>query len=782
MFVGIARFSVRFRWLIVAVWIAGTVISARALPSLGSQVDNNNSAFLPRSAPSQQAARLAQPLIGPVNHSQITVVAVTSGTSLSSNDQAAMEQAAVQLQKVPTVPDGGVRFLGLSPNHRAVQILVTSTTPPFSVGQDKTLIDNLHGALHKVSYPPGLQVHLAGQVATNVANQQQSNRQGNQVQLASILLIIVLLLIIFRSVLAPLLTLLPAVLVLVLSSFLIGGLASAGALKISFFTQVLLIVLLLGAGTDYGLFLVFRVREELLAGREPHDAVVRSVQRVGESIAASAATVIVALLTLILADFGLYHDLGLPLALGIAVMVLSGLTLLPALLSIFGRAVFWPSKTLPRPHAEGTWGRIAGRLIRRPAITLSIGVVVLGIFALLALGFKPGGFGGEVNAPAGSDAAKGNAAVAQNFPQSNRNPTFVVMRFPRSVWQDTNQLEVATRGLTNTRSFTTITGPLNPSGQELTTQELSALYNELHRYGSAQQLVTKAPVPPAGSGISTDDYDTYLSTARYISADGETVQWQTGLRAGSPDSTSALHAVPGIRTQVTAVAKSSGATANGIAGEAPAIYDVSHISGQDVSRIVPIAILAIGIVLALVLRSLVAPLYLILSVLLSYFASLGLAVLIFMNIGGEGGITFLLPFLMFIFLLALGEDYNILVMTRIREEARRPPLRQAVVRAIGATGPTVTSAGLVLAGTFAVLAIVGGSQQGSSQVRAIGVGLAVGILLDTFVVRTVLVPSTVELLGRWNWWPASLDRRRSARSTGSAAPDQSGSAPRDQRQ
>ena len=205
-----------------------------------------------------------------------------------------------------------------------------------------------------------------------------------------------------------------------------------------------------------------------------------------------------------------------------------------------------------------------------------------------------------------------------------------------------------------------------------------------------------------------------------------------------------------------------------MAGEAPAIYDVSNISGGDLRHIIPIAVLAIGLVLVLVLRSLIAPLYLIVSVVLSYLASLGLSVLFFMKLGGEQGIVFLLPFLMFIFLLALGEDYNILVMTRIREEAGRLPLREAVIRAVGATGPTVTSAGLVLAGTFGVLAVVGGKGTGGSQVREIGIGLAVGILLDTFVVRTVLVPSTVSLLGRWNWWPSPLGRRVASASDGSA--------------
>jgi RND superfamily putative drug exporter len=168
-------------------------------------------------------------------------------------------------------------------------------------------------------------------------------------------------------------------------------------------------------------------------------------------------------------------------------------------------------------------------------------------------------------------------------------------------------------------------------------------------------------------------------------------------------------------------------------------------------RIIPIVLIVLALLLAIVLRSLVAPLYLVISVGLSYLASLGLAVLVFELIGGQDGINFVLPFFMFIFIMALGQDYNILVMTRIREEAHHAPIRVAVRRAVEATGTTVTSAGLILAGTFGVLTATGGT-----QVQEIGLGLAAGILLDTFFVRTLLVPSVVVLLGRWNWWPSKL--------------------------
>jgi RND superfamily putative drug exporter len=413
------------------------------------------------------------------------------------------------------------------------------------------------------------------------------------------------------------------------------------------------------------------------------------------------------------------------------------------------------------------WGRIAGRLVRRPALTLGIGVVVLALLAAFALGFKPGGFGGNIAAPAGSDAAKGNAALAQYFPHSNGNPTNLIMRFPTSVWENPQQLVTATAALHESGKFTTLAGPLNPAGTEITPAELTRLHDTLP---PAKQLVDQNRLAPADVSIPLALYQSYLATARYISEDGKTVQWESGLRAGTPETTAALQAIPDVRAAVEHAAQQAGATESGVAGEAAALYDVSHISDGDLRHIVPIAVLAIGLVLAIVLRSLIAPIYLILSVVLSYLASLGISVLIFIKLGNSGGIVFLLPFLMFIFLLALGEDYNILVMTRIREEAARRPLREAVVRAVGTTGPTVTSAGLVLAGTFVVLAVVGGSGPGNSQVRQIGIGLAVGILLDTFVVRTVLVPSTVELLGRWNWWPSALSRKTAALATAGVAP------------
>jgi RND superfamily putative drug exporter len=745
-FAAIGRFSVRFRWLVVVVWLAGTVAAVQLLPSLASVTNSNNADFLPASAPSSHAAVLA----GAFQRSgvqPIPVIIARDGGQLTATDQQAIDRLRTDLAKVSGVVQ--VRDSGQSKDLQAAQLqaLVTFGGGP---NGEAPVVQDLRSAITAASLPAGLQAHLSGAVAAQVDNQASSGNTGNQIQYLSVGLILILLLLIFRSILAPFVTLIPAFLVVTLSGPLVGAAAQAG-LKVSPIAQFLMIVLILGAGTDYGLFLMFRVREEMGRGLVPREAIVRAVARVGESVTFSAITVIAALVSLLAASFSFYADLGVPLAIGIGVMLIAALTLLPALLAILGKAVFWPTKIRTGVGGAGVWGRISARIVQRPVVTLVAGVVLFGGLAIASLGYTASGFGGGVAAPSGSDSAAGADLQAKHFPALSASPTSVLFRLPGTAWSDPQVLIQAEQKLAASGQFTTVTGPLNPNGATLP----PALYVQLRdQLGPAGAL---PPVPPASVHVPTAQYQAYRATGQYVSADGHTVQYLVGLAAGDPGDTPALNAVPAIRAAVTSVAGGIGATDSGVAGQAPALYDISSISGSDLGTVIPIAILVIGVLLALVMRSLVAPLYLIASVGLSYLAALGLAVLVFIKIGGSGGLTFFMPFLMFIFLLALGEDYNILVMSRIREEAHGLSLRQAITKALSTTGTTVTSAGLILAGTFAVFAIAGGG--GGQQVRDIGVGLAVGILMDTFLVRTLLVPSTAVLLGRWNWWPSKLSRK-----------------------
>ena len=747
-FGGIGAFAVKFRWVVIAAWVIAVIAVPKFLPSLNSVTQGNNSAFLPASAPSEQAAELAAPF-GATNLVPVQVVAAVSQGTLTTVDTAWLATLQHDLSTVPTVVS--VRDLGRSSDQQAEQFQVLSDVNQASQPDQTTLVKNIRTQIENAGAPAGLQVNLAGQIAINVDQQNKSGNTGNEVELVSVVFILVLLLLIFRSLLAPLITLIPAFFAVAIAGPLVGEAAHAG-LKVSVIAQLLLIVLVLGAGTDYGLFLVFRVRENLRDGKDTKDAVRAAVMRVGETITFSALTVIAALLSLLVATFQIYSELGIPLAIGIGTMLLAGLTLLPALLAVFGRAAFWPSKTKAGTGKAGLWGRVATRLVRRPAIPLVIGVVIFGALAIGVWSYQPGGFGGSINAPAGTDSAAGTALLAKHFPSSSANPTNLVYKLSQPVWENPGPVAAATSQLAANGLFTGVTGPLNPAGVTLTGAQYQALHAEL---GDAKSLPA---VPPANSTVPVSTYLVYRATAQYISPDGKTIQFETGLKAGDPSTSAALNTVPSIRTEAATVAKTLGASAYGVAGEAPAFYDISHISDSDLAHVVPVAIIVIGLLLCLVMRSLVAPLYLIASVALSFFAALGLSVLLFIKLGGDNGLTFILPFLMFIFLLALGEDYNILVMSRIREEAQHYPLPEAVSRALGATGTTVTSAGLVLAGTFSVFALVGGRQSGGSQIVDVGVGLALGVLMDTFIVRTVLVPCTVLLLGRWNWWPSKLSR------------------------
>jgi RND superfamily putative drug exporter len=442
-------------------------------------------------------------------------------------------------------------------------------------------------------------------------------------------------------------------------------------------------------------------------------------------------------------------------------MLLAGLTLLPALLAIFGKAAFWPSKPKAGGATTGLWGKIASRVVRRPAVALLIGVIVFGALSVAVTAYKSAGFGGTISAPAGTDSANGTNLMNKYFPVTAANPTNLIYALPVPAWDDAPAIAAATAQLEKSKLFTGVTGPLNPIGA---TGFTATEYSELHALLGNGTLPATAPPEPAAAVATkitatqwADAYQLYRATQQFVSADGKTIQFQTSLTAGDPSTTAALNAVPAVRTEAQSIVPTLRATDSGVVGEAPALYDVSSISNSDLAHVIPIAIIVIGVLLALVMRSLVAPLYLIASVAISYFAALGFAVIIFIELGHSGGITFILPFLLFIFLLALGEDYNILVMTRIREEAHRLPLREAVSRAVAVTGTTVTSAGLVLAGTFAVFAVVGGRGAGGSQIVDVGVGLAIGVIMDTFVVRTVLVPCTVVLLGRWNWWPSKIE-------------------------
>jgi len=756
-FAALGRLTVRFRWTIVVAWAILTIGLVVGLPSISSVEKSSNSQFLPATQPSVQAARLAAPF-QPTATSQAVLVAATSRGSLTSADTAAIERAEDAMVAVPRVT--AVEDRGVSTDGRAAQAVVeldvlASSTGPVAV----RTIAALRRAVATAGAPADLALHVTGAAAQAVDQQAQQSKTQSLTEILSVVFIVLLLLLTFRALLAPIVALLPSGVALIAVEPVIAASTHLGV-EVSDLTPVLLVVVLLGAGTDYGLFLIFRVREEIRRGLAPRDAVAFALDKVGESITFSGLTVIAALSTVVLATFGLYQGFGPALAIGIAMALVANLTLLPALLAILGRSVFWPRVPMPGPVTRGTWGRVAGRVVGRPVLTLVVGVGILVGLSLSLLAYSPTGFGNQTLPPS-SDSARGQTLLVAHYPGAESDPTNVVFRLPTPVWDEPSVLATAGHGLLASGQFSSVIGALDPNGTSVTPAELAAAHAELAGSGTAADLPT-TPLP--GFTGTAAAYEAYRASGQFISADGRTVLFPTSLAAGPSTSTTAASAMPDIRAAVADVGRSIGATASGVDGYAAVAADVGALSTGDLVLIIPIVMLVLALLLAAVLRSLVAPLYLVASVGLSYLASLGFAVLVFVVIGGQDGINFVLPFFMFLFIMALGQDYNILVMTRIREEAHHAPIKVAVRTAVEATGTTVTSAGLILAGTFGVLTVTG-----DTQIVEIGVGLSAGILLDTFVVRTLLVPSAAVLLGRWNWWPSRLSH--TDRDHGSALPD-----------
>jgi len=719
----IARFSVRFRWLIIIFWIAAIPLTGHYFPKIGDVQKNEVSDFLPAKVESNKSANLEKAFERKDTATSAFIVIHRDKGKLTQADTEAISKISASVLKVKDITE--IRNLGVSADGQAEQLQIGITGAGFG-DQATQIVKDIRGAMARVALPSGLHANMAGELAAEV-DQQSANSSGqNKTEGYTVLLILVLLLLVFRSVLAPIVTLVPAALALLISQPVIAESTKIGV-KVGFITQILLIVLLLGAGTDYGLFLVFRVREELRKGLAPKDAVVKALTRVGEAITFSALTVMAALLTLLLASFGLYKGLGPALAIGLGIMLLMGLTFLPAVLSIMGRAVFWPSKTTKREQKIGLWGRLADNAIKHTTLMMVLGLVVFGGLRAGLLGYKSAGFGNQPP-PTGTDSAAGQKVLAAHFPAANSNPDVLILHFNKPVWDNLGNLQKAQNELANSSVFAAVSGPFNLNGAKLSADVIAQFHS-------------------SGTDIEQQ------ALGQFISPDGKTAQFYALMKAGPTGSADAMRATPAARAELSRVARDVGANDSGVLGTDSVAYDINQVQNADLKKIIPVVLVLIGILLALMLRSLVAPWYLIATVGLSYLASLGFAMFVFVHILHQDGLNFVLPFLLFVFGMALGQDYNILVMSRIREEAHHEKnLFSAITKAIGITGTTVTSAGLILAGTFSILGLVGGN----GQVEQIGYGVAFAILLDTFFVRTLLVPSIVALLGRYNWWPSKL--------------------------
>jgi putative drug exporter of the RND superfamily len=528
----------------------------------------------------------------------------------------------------------------------------------------------------------GLNAYVTGPAGIAADLEQVAGEAGKTLLIATLSLVLILLLAVYRApllALAPLLSVGAAYMVAIGIAYL---LIEAGAITVNTEGTFLLLVLVFGAGTDYSLLLVHRYREELEKGLAPAIALPTALRESAPAIAASAGTVIAAMLVLLVADLQSTHWLGPILAIGIAVMLIAAFTLLPALLSLLGERAFWPATGSVKREPHNRWTRVAGLVRRR---SRRIILVVSGGLLVLALGnfthHGTIGFGQGETRP--TNSSRGTAVLDEHFPPGIGSPLTAVVEA-----QDV--------------------GPVVAGMEKL----------------SSVQLVL--PVPPTNG---TDETVVVL------------------VLHGNPYSSEAAAAVKGIRERLHAI------TPSGLLGGIPAEnYDIEQTNAHDTKLIVPLVLLVVGLILALVLRALVAPAYLILTVVLSFAATLGLCTFAFSELGSEG-IAFDLVLLSFLFLVALGVDYNIFLMTRAREEAAAHGTREGTLIALVNTGGVVTGAGLILAGTFATLTLLP-----LEELVQIGATVAIGVLLDTFVVRALLIPAITHRLGERTWWPRRARR------------------------
>jgi RND superfamily putative drug exporter len=681
--VGIAS-GRRAKWAVLVFWLVIVAVAAPLSGKLTGAEKNDSSAWLPAKAESTKVLNLQSQVQSPNIFTGVVVYDRPSG--LTSTDRAKAAADAHRFAAVTGVVPGHVAGPIFATDGKAIETIV-----PVNLGSK-----GWNGAsaaatrLRTIAQANagGLSVHIAGPLGSAADSANSFKGIDGTLLFATLLVVIVLLLITYRSPTLWLLPVISAGVALTSAEALIYLLAAHAGLTVNAQSAGILYVLVFGAGTDYALLLTARYREELRRHENRHEAMTIALRRAGPAIIASAGTVILGLLTLSVAELNSTKSLGPVLAIGVGVALVSMMTLLPALLLICGRWVFWPVKPTfgsAEPTTSGVWAGVGRRIAARPRVVWMTTAVILGVMALGLTSMKASGLtAAESFVGHHPDSVVGQTVIDHNFPAGAGQPVIVVGNEPQAA-----QLQAAFRA---TAGITGVTAPVNRAG---------------HAY--LQGTLTSAPDSQAA--FSTIDR----------------------VRAG-------VHAVPGADAMV--------------GGNTAVTLDIARAADHDRNVIIPIILLLVFVILGLLLRAVVAPIILIATVVLSFGAALGVSSLFFNHVFNYGNADNSFPLFVFVFLVALGIDYNIFLMTRVREEAAQHGPRRGALIGLASTGGVITSAGAVLAGTFAAL-----STLPVTFLAELGFAVAFGVLLDTLIVRSVLVTALNLDLGRWLWWPGKLARQ-----------------------
>ena len=698
MFATLGRLASRRPWYVIGAWVVATILLVILAPSVDSTTDQAD--FLPDKYESIKATNLVTEAFPQQEDAGATIVFDrTDGDPLTGDDIAEATKIATGLDLPPVFT--GAQDTQVSPTKQVA--IVNLTLDPDATGQDPDEYNqtkDLRDELADATDGTGLRAQTTGSIPQTYDQAQSGSSAELIVGIATVVLILVLLGIIFRSVLIALMPILAVGFILSpVSSALINIAAKLFDLQKDDSTTVILIVVLFGIGTDYILFFLFRYRERMREGEEHRDAVAHALERAGEAIASAGAAVFVAFMTLVLSTLGIFRSIGPSLAIAVAVTLIAALTLFPALVTVLGKALFWPSKKWKQPTQGDRFARLGGSLGKHPvryAVASGGALVVLAVFAL---GFNPTFDLGSSSSSSTVESAEATKTLEDGgFAAGATQPTPVVLHSQGQLTQDA--VDRFAKGLAGVDGI--------------------------------------AQVAPTGT-ISPTDPSTAIVMA---------------VLQDDPASDAALQAVrDDIRPAVHDLAP-EGTTAY-VGGLTSVFVDFQAAMNRDYAVVFPVAAVIIMIILALLLRSLVAPWYLMVSVGLGFGATLGASVLVFQHLAGNQGIIFLLPIYIYLFVVALGTDYNILMIARLREEARegKSP-REAAAQAVRHAGPTVAAAGLILAGTFASLMLAG-----NSLLTQMGFAISFGIVVAAFVMAMFFTPAITALLGHAAWWPGHQDEQ-----------------------
>jgi RND superfamily putative drug exporter len=668
------------KWIVLLFWIVVVAGLGGFAGKLTGVLDNQAKSWLPGNAESTKALDKLAPFQSPDSIPTVIVYEAKSG-KLTPANLADAKAATVQIQDLKGV-DGKV--VGPIPSQDGE---VAQTIVNFNLGKDgwNKLPDTVK-ELRKVAGVDGTTLHVAGQGGQAADSAEAFKGLDGSLLYTTVGVVIIILLLTYRSPILWLLPVISAGVALTVAQAVIYFLAKDAGLTVNGQSQGILTVLVFGAGTDYALLLVARYREELRRHEDRHEAMAFALHRAAPAIIASAATVVLGMLCLLFAEMNSTAGLGPVAAIGIGIGLLVMITLLPALLVICGRWIFWPARPTygtPEPSASGFWSKVGRRISIRPR-TVWVGTSVVLLIACAGL-FKlnANGLSTEDSYTKEFDSIVGQKVLTKHGLADQSNPVMVLANADKAA-------EVQ-------KAMTGITGLSEPS----------------------------RPLVKGGVAfISAPTTDDATSEAAFATVDRVR---------------SAVHAVGG---------------ADALVGGGPAVLlDIRTASDHDNLVIIPAVLIVVLLILMLLLRAVVAPVILIATVVLSFGASLGLSALLFRYGFGFAGADSSLPLFVFVFLVALGIDYNIFLMTRVREETPQFGTRRAALIALSATGGVITSAGLVLASTFLVL--------GTMPLVAfaeIGVAVALGVILDTMIVRSILVTALNLDVGGKMWWPSSLDR------------------------